>query len=90
MKNILHELFHNSAFIKAGGIATITMGTFLFGGGASITLIEYGIKLLATIITGFSTGFLAVIGKHYANKVIRKKDVKSRRNQKNKEGDKAA
>ncbi len=86
---MLKHLLESKAFITTGSLSGFTMGAFLFGGGQHIEIVEFFIKLIATALTGFFGGCAGELGKHLANKIKNRTNVK-RKGTGDKRSDRAA
>jgi hypothetical protein len=75
----IKNFVESKAFITAGSFSGFTMGAFLFGGGTHFELVEFAVKLVATVTTGFIGGCAGQLGKHVVD------NLKSKINAKRKE-----
>jgi hypothetical protein len=76
---VLRHLFESKAFVTTGTLSSLTIGTFLFGGGAHIELVEFTVKLIATVTTGFLGGCAGQLGKHIADNIKNKRQQNAKR-----------
>lgn len=78
----------NKAAIKTGGFACFTMGILLFGDPNHISIIAYIFKGVASLLTGFLSGFAYKLGGSIADDL--KEKFTSKKNVKKKKNDRAA